>query len=31
LNPSAVIPPFFMPVRDDNAEEPSLAITMLDV
>jgi len=31
LNPSAVIPPLFMPVRDDNAEEPSLAITMLDV
>ena len=31
LNPSAVIPPLFMPVRDDNAEEPSPAITMLDV
>lgn len=30
LNPSDVIPPLFIPVRDDNAEEPNMTITMLD-
>ncbi|KAF8627652.1 hypothetical protein AX15_004345 [Amanita polypyramis BW_CC] len=30
-NPSTIIPPFFMPVRDDNAEEPSPSIIMSDL
>lgn len=31
LNPSAVIPPLFMPVRDSDTEDQSLAITMANV